>query len=72
METLRSIVVFLALTNLAAAQTPQAEAPVTPRAQLNIEFIGNSYYDAASLRTGLMLDRDTNRNRRSSECGDQR
>lgn len=57
MATLRSIVVFLALTNLAAAQTPQAEAPVTPRAPFNIEFIGNSYYDAGSLRIGLMLDR---------------
>ncbi|GEM_PF-2260612 len=57
MITLRSSIIFFALTNLAFSQTPQADAPTSLSDPLNIQFVGNAYFDAGSLRTGLMLDR---------------
>ena len=57
MATLRSSIIFLIMTNLAIAQTPLTDNPPSPLTPLKIQFIGNAYYDAGSLRTGLMLDR---------------
>ena len=57
MVAVRSIVLFFAMTNVAISQTPQTDVPVNPPDPLKIQFIGNAYYDAGSLRTGLMLDR---------------
>jgi hypothetical protein len=57
MLIIRSAIILFALNGLAMAQLPQAEVLQASPWKWDIQFAGNEYYNADSLRIGLMLDR---------------